>query len=51
MGGFTAYTSPSPLASKDECGDGSSSDDADEDDDVSSPDDDVSSPSDDEMST
>ena len=44
MGGFTAYTSPSPLASEDECDDGSSSDDADEDDDVSSP-------SDDEMST
>lgn len=44
MDGFTAYTSPSPLASQDESDDGSSSDDADEDDGASSP-------SDDEMST
>ena len=44
MGGFTAYTSPSPPTLKDESGDGSSSDDADEDEDASSP-------SDDEMST
>ena len=44
MGGFTAYTSPSPLASEDESDDGSDSDDANEDEDVSSP-------SDDEMST
>ena len=44
MGGFTTYTSPSPLASKDESDDGSSNDDADEDDGASSP-------IDDEMST
>ena len=44
MGGFTAYTSPSPPVSKDESDDGSNSDDADEDDGASSP-------SDDEMST
>ena len=44
MGGFTAYTSPSPLASEDKSDDGSNSDDADEDDGASSP-------SDDEMST
>ena len=37
MGGFTAYTSPSPPASKNESDDGSSSDDADEDEDASSP--------------
>ena len=43
MGGFTAYTSPSPPALEDES-DGSGSDDADEDDGASSP-------SDDEMST
>ena len=50
MGGFTTYTSPSPLASKDESDDGfdsnngSSSDDDDEDEDASLP-------SDDEMSS
>ena len=44
MGGFTAYTSPSPSASEDDSDDGSSSDDANEDDGASSP-------SDDEMST
>ena len=44
IGGFTAYTFPSPPASKDESDDGSSNDDADKDDDASSP-------SDDEMST
>ena len=44
MGGFTAYTSPSPPASNDKSDDGSSSDDADEDDGASSP-------SNDEMST
>ena len=44
MGGFTAYTSPSPPASEDESDDGSDNDDANEDEDVSSP-------SDDEMST
>ena len=44
MGGFTAYTSPSPPISKDESDDGSSSDDANEDDGASSP-------NDDEMST
>ena len=44
MGGFTAYTSPSPLISEDKSDDGFSSDDADEDEDASSP-------SDDEMST
>ena len=44
MGGFTAYTSPSPPTSKNESDDGSSSDDADEDDNASLP-------SDDEMST
>ena len=37
MGGFTAYTSPSPPTSKDEIDYGSSSDDADEDDGASSP--------------
>ena len=42
MGGFIAYTSPSPSASEDESDDGSGSDDAAED---------ASSPSDDEMST
>ena len=44
MGGFTAYTSPSPPASEYESDDGSDSDDADEDDGASLP-------SDDEMST
>ena len=44
MGGFIAYTSPSPPALKDESDDGSDNDDADEDEDASSP-------SDDEMST
>ena len=44
MGGFTAYTSPSPLASEDESDDGSGSDAVDEDDGASSP-------SDDEIST
>jgi len=44
MGGFTAYTSPFPPASEDVSDDGSGSDDADEDNDASSP-------SDDEMST
>ena len=44
MGGFTAYTSPSPLASEDESNDGSDSDNVDEDDGASLP-------SDDEMST
>ena len=44
MGSFTAYTSPSPLASEDESDDGSSSDGVDEDNGASSP-------SDDEMST
>ena len=44
MGGFTAYTSPSPPALEDENVDGSGSDDANEDDDASSP-------NDDEMST
>ena len=44
MGGFIAYTSPSPLASEDESDDDSDSDDADEDNDASSP-------NDDEMST
>ena len=44
IGGFPTYTSPSPLASKDESDDGSDSDDADEDDSASLP-------SDDEMST
>ena len=44
MGGFTTYTSPSPLTSEDESDDGSSSDDADEDDGASLP-------SNDEMST
>ena len=50
MGGFTAYTSPSPPTSKDESDDGfdsnngSSSDDDDEDEDASLP-------SDDEMSS
>ena len=37
MGGFTAYTSPSPPASEDESDDDSDSDDADEDNDASSP--------------
>ena len=52
MGGFTTYTSPSPLASKDESDDGASSDDADEagSDDVNE-DDDASLASDDDMST
>ena len=44
MNGFIAYTSPSPLASEDESDDGSSSDNANEDDGDSLP-------SDDEMST
>ena len=44
MGGFTIASSPSPPASKDECDDGSDSDDADEDDGASLP-------SDNEMST
>ena len=44
MNGFIAYTSPSPLASKDASDDGSGSDDANEDEDVSLL-------SDDEMST
>ena len=44
MGGFTAYTSPYPLALEDESDDGFDSDDANEDDGASSP-------SDDEMST
>ena len=44
MGGFTAYTSPSPSASEDESDDGFGSDDANEDEDASLP-------SDDEMST
>ena len=44
MGGFTTYTSPSPLTSKDESDDGSGNDDADENNGASSP-------SDDEMST
>ena len=44
MGGFIAYTSPSPPALEDENADGSGSDDANEDDDASSP-------NDDEMST
>ena len=44
MGGFTAYTSPSQLASEDESDDGSNSDNANEDDSASSP-------IDDEMST
>ena len=44
MGGFTAYTFPSPLALEDKSDDGSNSDDADEDDGASSP-------NDDEMST
>ena len=37
MGGFTAYTSPSQLASEDESDDGSSSDNANEDNGASSP--------------
>ena len=42
MGGFNASSSPSPLASKDESDDGSSSDDVDKDDDASSfPDDEM----------
>ena len=44
MGGFTVASSPSPPASKDESDDGFGSDDANEDEDASSP-------SDDEMST
>ena len=44
MGGFTTYTFPSPPTSEDEGDDGSSSDDADKDEDASSL-------SDDEMST
>ena len=44
IGGFTATFSPSPLMSEDESGDGSNSEDANEDDGASSP-------SDDEMST
>ena len=44
MGGFTVDSSPSPSASKDESDNGSDIDDANEDDDASSP-------SDDEMST
>ena len=44
MGGFTAYTSPSPPALEDESDDGSDSDNVDEDDGATSP-------SDDEIST
>ena len=44
MGGFIAYSSPSPPASEDESDDGTGCDDADEDDGVISP-------NDDEMST
>ena len=44
MGGFTAYTSPSPPASEDESDDGSGREEVDEDDGASSP-------SNDEMST
>ena len=44
MGGFTVTSSPSPLASEDASDYGSDSEDANEDDDASSP-------SDDEMST
>ena len=44
MGGFTAYTSPYPLALEDESDDGTGCDDADEDDGAISP-------NDDEMST
>ena len=44
MGGFTAYTSPSQLASEDESDDGSNSD-------IANEDDSASSPIDDEMST
>ena len=44
MGGFTAYTFPSPPTLKDESDDGSNNDDADEDDGANSP-------IDDEMST
>ena len=44
MGGFTVVSSPSPPASEDESDNGSDSEDANEDDGVSSP-------SDDEMST
>ena len=40
MGGFTAASSPSPLAFEDESDDGSGSDDADEDNGASSPNDD-----------
>ena len=40
MGGFTAYTSPSPPALEDESDDGSSSDEADEDNGACSPNDD-----------
>ncbi|XP_075665075.1 uncharacterized protein LOC142634674 [Castanea sativa] len=40
MGGFAAYSSPSPLASEDESDDGSGSDDVDEDNGASSPNDD-----------
>ena len=44
MGGFTVASSPSPPTSKDESNDGSSINDADEDDSANSP-------SDDDMST
>ena len=44
MGGFTAYTSPSPPTLEDDSDDGSGNDDANEDDDASLP-------HDDEMST
>jgi len=37
MGGFTVASSPSPPVSKDESNDGSSNEDADEDDGASSP--------------
>ena len=43
MGGFIAYTSPSPPASEDESDDDSGSDDADEDEDTSLPNDDETS--------
>ena len=52
MGGFTAYTSLSPLASEDENDDGFDNCDADEaSNDDADEDNDASSPSDDEMST
>ena len=52
MGGFTAYTSLSPLALEDENDDGFDNCDADEaSNDDADEDNDASSPSDDEMST